>query len=252
MYNINKIIGWVISPLGILFLGLAFGMLLRFVVRWEWVRRVSNWIIGLTLVFTWLMGCGFVTRWIGVPLETDYVQAGVMHGDITAVPPADLIVVLGGGMGEHRDCGAPEMSSGADRVWQGARLFKAAKAPKLVLTGGGTVKGATALLVDFGVPEEAITTFPTARNTAEEAQLIAATGIKKIILVTSAWHMNRSKLLFERAGLEVLPAPTDFEFHYIQEEPFRMGDFFPSADALQRNSYALKEWVAIVGYRLLK
>lgn len=79
-------------------------------------------------------------------------------------------------------------------------------------------------------------------------------GAPRVLLVTSAWHMPRAKMLFERAGLEVVAAPCDYEMHYAAEKPIEISDFFPSADcsALCRNSAAIKEWVARAGYRLLR
>ena len=69
-------------------------------------------------------------------------------------------------------------------------------------------------------------------------------GIRKILLVTSAWHMPRARMLFEHAGFEVVPVPCDFEMHFMAEEPVQLRDFFPSGDCLARNSWCVKEWVA--------
>lgn len=74
----------------------------------------------------------------------------------------------------------------------------------------------------------------------------------RVLLVTSAWHMQRARMLFERAGIEVVAVPTDYEMHFAAEESIAFGDFFPNADALARNSAAIKEWVARAGYSLLK
>jgi uncharacterized SAM-binding protein YcdF (DUF218 family) len=101
--------------------------------------------------------------------------------------------------------------------------------------------------------------FSGARNTEEESKMIYSTlknVVKdrkpKILLVTSAWHMNRSVLLFERVGFEVVAAPTDFEMSFILEMPLRFNDFLTSSEALIRNSYAIKEWVGNIGYRLFR
>ena len=64
--------------------------------------------------------------------------------------------------------------------------------------------------------------------------------------------MSRAKLLFERAGFDVVAAPTDFEMSCALERPIRLDDFIPSAEALMRNSYAIKEWVGNFGYRFLR
>lgn len=249
MFYINKIVGWVMSPMGVLFLGLVFGFLLS---RVERVKCVGRGLIGVTLVWFWILGCGVTTRFVGVPLEGEEApEAGTLQ-----VGGYDAIVLLGGGMGAHKECGRAEMFSGADRVWKAAKLWKAYHAEgdgmKLTLSGGGAKESTIPLLRDLGVEGDVFLTFEEARNTQEEAKLIAATGIRRILLVTSAWHMPRAKMLFERAGMEVVEAPCDYEMHYVAEEPLKVGDFFPNSEALMRNSYAIKEWVARAGYRLLK
>jgi len=278
MYYVNKIVGWALSPIGMLFLGLAFGMLLcmfgnRAGGTW---RKAGKWVLALAVAQAWIFGCGVTTRIIGVPLE------GVEREfSAESLPCADAIVLLGGGMGCHEKCGRAEIYGGADRVWMAARAFKAGKAPFLTVSGGGA-DGEIAFLADFGVDTNRIVKIEDARNTEEEARLIAkelATlessnrriveskkpstlyplpsalcpqGKPKVLLVTSAWHMPRAKMLFERAGLDVMPAPTDYEMNAAAEAPLGVGDFFSNADALVRNSYAVKEWVARFGYWLKK
>ena len=121
---------------------------------------------------------------------------------------------------------------------------------KLTLSGGDVEQSTVPLLKDLGVDEKALVFFPEARNTEEEARMVAAAGFKRIRLVTSAWHKPRARRLFERAGLDVRAVPTDYEMHYCAELPLQIKDFFPSADALWRNSAAAKEWVAKFCYWL--
>ena len=111
-------------------------------------------------------------------------------------------------------------------------------------------------MIDLGVPREAIWFSEDPRNTEEEAKVISEMLRKpisrpKVLLVTSAWHMSRAKMLFERVGFDVIPAPADFEMSCAAEKDIEFGDFFPSAEALMRNSYAVKEWVANIGYTIL-
>tara|TARA_B100001094_G_C18186150_1_gene803908 strand:+ start:2690 stop:3487 length:798 start_codon:yes stop_codon:yes gene_type:complete len=49
-----------------------------------------------------------------------------------------------------------------------------------------------------------------AKDTIEEAQGLQVEGVKNVILVTSALHMHRSVQIFEAAGIQVTPAPTDY------------------------------------------
>lgn len=262
MYYVNKIVGWVLSPMGILFLGLAFAWAARALGLKFKVSRfgIHRWIVGLTLAFTWLMGCGITIRLIGVPLEVDEI-------DLMALPKADAIVLLGGGMGAHAKCGRPEMFAGADRVWAAAQLYRAGKAPVVFVTGTNNIATTSGFLADLGVPTNVLRSVNGARNTEEEAKGIektfslhstptphAYTSRPKALLVTSAWHMKRAKMMFEKyaPGLEVIAAPTDYEMHGAAEGPIEFGDFLPNAEAMVRNSYVLKEWVARIGYALLR
>lgn len=264
MYYVNKIVGWMSSPLGVLFLGLGIGWVLR--RRGGRLRRIGAWMMGLSIAFLWLMSCGITTRLVGVGLERPWERTGFIHGSIEGLPDAGVIVILGGGVGAHEQCHAPELFSGADRVWQGARLYYAMKSRvpglRVFCTGGGCEYVTVPFLSDLGVPREAIWFSEEPRNTEEEVKLIKSMictdkgeteGAKpRILLVTSAWHMSRAKMLFDRAGFDVIPVPTDFEMKCAAENHLRFGDFFPSADALLRNSCAIKEWVAYLGYSILR
>ncbi len=106
-----------------------------------------------------------------------------------------------------------------ERIRYAARLAKASGLP--VLTSGGLHYGtppsearimAQSLLDDYGVPvrwEEgrSRTTWENARFSAE---MLREAGIRRVILVTSAIHMPRSIWSFEKAGLEVVPAPSGY------------------------------------------
>ncbi len=264
MYYVNKIVGWMTSPIGLFFIGIVVSFGLSFVAKRKnetkrrWVLA-SRWVFFSSIGFLWIMSCGVTTRLVGASLESEWAKEGCVHGDIDGLPEADAIVVLGGGMGRHPKCGAAEMFGSADRVWQGAKLFKAGKAKLISLSGPDVEKSTVPLMEDFGVPRSAMLYFSDARNTEEESKMIYSSLQKvvkdrkpKILLVTSAWHMDRSVLLFERVGFDVVAAPTDFEMSYMLETPLRFSDFFPSAEALVRNSYAIKEWVGNIGYRLFR
>lgn len=253
MYYVNKIVGWVLSPMGIVFFGSAACAVSAF-----FGRRKLAWACGIaSAVILWIFGSAVTTRIIGCPLECGYDHEGVPHGDVSWAPKGDAIVILGGGMGVHKKCGASEMAPAADRVWTGAKLYKAGKAQKIICTGSDIEKGTLPLLMDFCVPREAVFWYDDARNTEEEARLIAKTlgqenEKSKVLLVTSAWHMNRAKFLFEKAGLDVVPCPGDFEMSYVAEQNIQLKDFIPDAWIFMYNTAAVREWVGIFAYRLLK
>lgn len=248
MCILNKIVGLVLSP--------AVVTMVVFLVAFFaaiWGRK------RLAIVFFSVAALWFLF-WSS-PVTYRYLASGLeMQFPVVMAeesPTADAIAILGGGVGcNTNEYPYGEMWTSADRVWHGARLYKAGKAPKIFITGGGTTFGTAMLLQDFGVPKEAICNNLTARNTEEEAKFIASTGVKRLLLVTSAWHMRRAKLMFEKyaPGLEVIPAATDYEalVRCGWKSGFNWSDFIPNAEMLFQSSYMLKEIIGYWGYRWLR
>ena len=197
-------------------------------------------------------------RWMGLGLEREWPV--VMAKD---APKADAIVLLGGGMGANTNVYPyAEMWNGADRVWHAARLYKAGKAPIVIPTGRGEQTSTVPLLRDLGVPEGAIVVEGEARNTEENARFVEkilgtknTKGTKmKVLLVTSAWHMRRSVLMYRKyaPSLEIIPAAADYEATVNTSHPFCFKDIWPDTNALFANSYIFKEYLGYWGYRLLR
>ena len=260
MYYLNKIIGFLISPIGIAIAGLVFAVVL------SWIKRVrlAKWIGGAMVVWLWLWMTPFMTRFVGAPLEREFLVSGRVPA-VESFPDADVIVVLGGSMGSDTNLnGYAEMWTSADRVWQAARLWKAGKAPKIIATGDGARESTLGLLKDFGVDEKCVE-FLDARNTEEESRVVGEVVFNaekqrgreaesKILLVTSAWHMRRARMMFEKyaKGVEVLCAPADFEMSMVAKWKFSLELVMPSGYSFMLNSVAFHEWVGIVGYKILR
>ena len=75
-------------------------------------------------------------------------------------------------------------------------------------------------------------------------------GKPSIILVTSAFHMARAKMLFERQGFEVEPFPVDFQNSDRSKTTFL--SFVPSAQALAKSETAMREGMGILYYSVIK
>ena len=73
---------------------------------------------------------------------------------------------------------------------------------------------------------------------------------KRIILVTSAFHMNRAKKIFEREGITVLPYPVDFKgsksFFSLFRNPLNL---IPSSFHLHKSSSAIREIIGRIIYQ---
>ena len=195
-------------------------------------------------------------RWLGCALEDSYPIVNAEDA-----PMADAIVILGGGMGANTNVYPyAEMWGGADRVWHAARLYKAGKAPIVIPTGSGERESTVPLLIDLGVPASAIFVEDKARNTEENAKFVETvlatkdTKYATILLVTSAWHMRRSVLMFKKyaPNLKIIPAATDYEALVKTGKGFGWGDLLPSGDCLAANSYCCKEYIGYWGYSFFR
>ncbi len=150
--------------------------------------------------------------------------------------------MLGGGITAGPPTGPyPDLGAAADRVWHAARLYHAGKAPRLILSGGRMawqgerLSEADALrrfLTDLGVPAATLLSEDRSRSTRENArysaELLQAHGFRRVLLVTSALHMPRALATFRAAGVDAIPAPTDFE---VLPEPFHPLRWLPDAQA---------------------
>ncbi len=271
MFLLNKLIGAIISPIGIAFalLVAAFVLLLLGGAR-NWARKWGITFLCFIFLWLWAWSSPFLTRLMGLSLEREYwaAEKGALPVPcVESFPECDAIVLLGGGMGFSTNASPyAEMWSGADRVWHAARLWKAKKAPIVIPSGQGCAWSDAQLLMDLGVPRESIKLEGSARNTEENAryseQLVNQTvpakvpaAPHKVLLVTSAWHMRRSVLMFERyaPGLEVVPCATDFESTIrFANRPLNSSEFFPDATSLWCNSMLFHEILGYWGYRLFR
>lgn len=251
--TLTKLIPLLIYPLGLVFLSLLIALL------WLWRRRETGGVIlvALSLLVILISSNGYTASWLYRSLESRYPPV-----PIEDVHTADAIVVLGGGLGAplpprlHAD-----LNGASDRYLHGTRLYKAGKAPVLILSGGHVfdqegVKGesnhAAELLMEWGVPESAIVIEDKSRNTLQNAQftreILVNEGWENVILVTSAAHMPRSVDAFNRAGVEVFPAATD----YVVVEAYRpeILSWIPNVDAMRGTTLALKEYIGALWYKL--
>jgi uncharacterized SAM-binding protein YcdF (DUF218 family) len=90
----------------------------------------------------------------------------------------------------------------------------------------------------------------TRENAERSAPMLARDGIQRVLLVTHAWHMPRAVDAFERAGVDVIPAPTAFVHREGGEGKSDYRDWLPSAGAFTVSYFALHEWLGQAWYQL--
>ena len=282
MYYLNKIVFIFLNPVGIvlLLLGAALAVMIFCDSTKRRYRALSLLLSLLAFAALTFFSIGPAQTMMGMPLEAEFPPQKAEEA-----PEADAIVLLGGGMSAlPEELPYPEMLSGADRVWHAARLYKAGKAPLIITSGKGDADSTVPLLIDFGVPREAIIAENESRNTEENAAFVhkllserlssgattaetapaadtvaadtTTAGARKprILLVTSAWHMRRSLLMFRRYApdAEVFPAATDHESTLFAKRPFELTLAFPNPDSLRAVGYLAKEYIGYWGYQYLR
>jgi uncharacterized SAM-binding protein YcdF (DUF218 family) len=241
---IHKILPIFLLPVGLTLLLMLWGLLSR--------RRTLIWV-------------GFVVLWLsGTPLIGNFMIRSVeAWGErIQAIDSshADAIVVLSGGRLVAPGAERTSEWNDADRFFGGVELYLANKAPLLIFTGGWApwepkAKLEGDILIEYakalGVPGSNMVTTGPVVNTDEEAKSVAALLAKRqimssdpagqfsILLVTSAFHMQRAQRLFEQAGLKVIPFPVDFQVS--EGRLLSVIDFLPGAGALTQTEIALRE-----------
>lgn len=240
-----------VSPLGTCFLLAGIGLALF------WLRRPRAGRACLCAGMAWLLlwSLPLPSFWLCSAIERRFAQRPAPD-----YATADAIVVLGGGMVGSRPgwIDRPQLGPAADRVWFAAQLFRAGRAPRVIVSAGsdasdGQVEAdaTAAFLEDLGVPASALLLDRRSRDTAQNASysqaILREHRLAKVLLVTSALHMPRALAAFRKLGIEAVPAPADFSVSPSGPWPQR---WLPNADALDASSRAIKEVVGLWGYRL--
>ena len=249
---VDKVLTVLVLPLG-LAVGAGLLALLAFAFGW---RRAAAVLAVFPILWLWGWSTPFPTMALIGPLADPYpIQP------VEMAPAADAIVLLGGGTKPIRgDMIYPDLSDSADRIWHAARLYHAGKAP-LIIASSGNVSGNSkrpsraramrTLLDALGVPDDAIVIEERSRNTRQNAvfteKIAAGRGIRRVLLVTSYWHLRRAEAVFRRVGLEVIPVAADYKG---RRRRFFVSDLLPHIGHLSFNSVLIKEHLGYFVYRL--
>lgn len=173
----------------------------------------------------------------------------------------DIGVLLGGFSKSTQDSDLLVNERG-DRLIQTIYLYKKGLIKKILISGGsGKLIGSESIEADLtskylkniGVPDSAILIENESKNTIENAkytfELLNKTQPNaSILVITSAWHIPRSKMIFDKAFNRKLDYyPTD----YYGKEKYDISDYYlPDAGAFNYWQYILKEWLGLIVDRI--
>ncbi|MCH7410370.1 YdcF family protein [Belliella sp. DSM 111904] len=156
-------------------------------------------------------------------------------------------------------------NKGADRATHAIQLYKLGKIEKILITGGMGLNpqspSAEAILlknvmVIAGVPEEAIALEGKALNTRQNAlfskeilnQMQIPTD-QKHLLITSAFHMRRSKGCFDKVEINTDTFPVDYYGHSSKYDLPTL--LYPDPYAIFKWQKLFNEWVGLTVYKIV-
>ena len=247
-------------PSSVLMVALALGVFLM-LRAWRRGKRPSEarFACGLTvtsLVVLYLASTPLVARWMAETLERQNPPVNPV-----TMPVADAIVVLGGSM--YATVG-PDGTTllyarhASDRFETAMQAFSAGRAPIIAFGGGGTGVPGTptegewnrARAIARGAPTDRAIAGPVALYTSDESEGIARVlrerGVKRIILCSSAMHLPRARMNYEKLGFEVTPLPSDFATRGTAED-WSWALLIPRGMALSQVDAGVKEWMGLLG-----
>ncbi len=241
----NFISAFLLPPFNLLSVA-AIGLFL-----WHKRPHIAHFLLIISFAGLWLLSTPFFAEALLHRLEDQPPPIA------TAIGTAQAIVVLGGGSYFH----APEYGTHTvgpetlERLRYAATLHRKTGLP--ILVSGGTPQGnerseaqqmQEVLEQEFQIPvrwrEDASDN--TEQNARHSAAIFSSQPIGRILLVTHAYHMRRARHAFERAGLQVIPAPTAYTTRYRTD----VLAFLPNALALRDSRRFLHEWIGMLWYRL--
>jgi uncharacterized SAM-binding protein YcdF (DUF218 family) len=220
---------------------------------------IGGLISAFSFISLFVLSVPLVGKRMLITLEAPYREAVVVPGKQANVG-AQAIVILGGG----RYSRAPEYDDRdtvglqtLERLRYGARLAAQTSLP--VLLSGGSTYGEEVpetqlmqqtLEQDYGVKAKWLES--SSRTTLENAQrtklLLTEAGIKKVYLVTHAWHMDRAVWAFVNSGIDVVPAPVGFTTLSKADLTPPLG-YLPSSGGMEASATALHERFGLYWYK---
>lgn len=259
---LKPILGALLLPPGVGLLLVATGWRLR-------QRSAGRVVVAIALLLCWLSLCTGSARWLQdrvlrppPPLSEAQIQE-LADSQRSPRLPRSAIVVLGAG----REALAPEYGRGMlsavglQRLTYGLWLARRSGLPLAYAGGvgwaerGTTSEGEIAGAIARDEHHRPLRWLDDqSRDTRENAQrivpLLAADGVQRIVLVTSASHMPRALRLFRVAliegrlasAIELLPAPTGF----IGENASGLLAWMPSGNGAQQMHAVCHELAGLV------
>ena len=210
-----------------------------------------------------LVSCGLGALFLAaLPAVSNRLWQSLEAGAVSTMQEGvtyDAVVLLGGVVSPQGSLvNSPAWNDNVERLLEVRKLVLSGRA-KVAIVSGGELGGGLRTEADYdaeelialGVPKEQVIIEPKANNTRENAteskKLLDAMGAKKVLLVTSAFHVPRAVGCFRAAGVEADMWPVDYRLRAPELEMHVL----PRAEYLSQTARALREWLGRGVYRVL-
>ncbi|MFM7393763.1 MAG: YdcF family protein [Cyanobium sp.] len=233
MFVLYKMFGQLVMPL-------ALGLMVALAATCRWPARPVRPLLLAVLAGLWLLSLPVVARQL-MRLVDDRVPVTPE----ARLPQADAVVVLSGGFPERELCGLHLRHSG--------------KAPVVLFSGRmfeGDVLRLRQLLAMTGLGAEQLRFEQASRTTSEGgvafAALAAREGWRRVLLVSSAYHLPRALARYRTPGIEVigavcpelrLPDRAMMSRRPLEE---KVSDWIPTAEGLRGSTTAIRELLGLL------
>ncbi|MGF1767131.1 envelope biogenesis factor ElyC [Enterovibrio makurazakiensis] len=220
MFELKKLISTLLMPLPALLLIGFFGL---FLIWFTQRKGFGSFFVFVSLLLIGLVSFQPISSSLLMGLERQHTRF------LQPEEPVDYVMVLGHGhVVDDEIPPTSELSRVAlMRLIEGIRIHFMYPTSQLILSGydgGYEVSHARMLArvaMAMGVNKNNILLLETAKDTWEEAfQAASVVGDSNLVLVTSASHMPRALYEFQSAGLDPIPAPTNYMAQKEIQQPW--------------------------------
>jgi len=249
-FFLSKTLSYITLPLVIIVLCFLLYAVLRKIKWRKWLFRIG---LGLLLFLT-----------------NDFIANEVFRAwELPAVPFKKInkqyeygILLTGVTKSQAEPSDRVHFGRGADRVTHTVQLYKSGYIKKILVSGGSgrlvdigerEADVIASALILMGVPDEDILREGDSRNTHESAlavkkMLEGKYTADQCILITSGYHMRRSRACYVKAGWKTDTFNADIVSHKRQ---FTFDSLLvPGLGALEMWQTLIREWVGMIAYKL--
>ena len=219
--------------------------------------KKRKYVIGIWVIMTFVLTNNYILTKCLEKYECAYqpIAKGITY---------DYGVVLAGVASFDSFSRSIQLGEPAERITEPIFLYKKGIVKKIIITGGSAnvfppyIKESVYIRrfwLAMGIPDSDIIIESEARNTKENAKFTKELiekrgGSKKILLITSALHMPRSKYIFKKMGLLVDIYSVDFRVKRINLGYDISNYFIPKVDALEGWQALIHEWVGMLAAKI--